>query len=658
MSASTVRRCAAVATFLLSAQPASPQNEQTAAAFQSQAVVMRRVFTEVASASQQRQLFNLSVADLLLTPGQGPLGSAGLEEAVAADGLVVLTQLEKRDGEIGKLASSLVRRIREELDFSGIPAARPVILRPGEATPIRDYTAWMQLSVEPDMEYRVTSSDCPVIRAVAMASDRTAARGGATSFERLFSFVSSRSEVVFVRIRTPFCERGTVAVSAVRPSLTLSSAPARVQAFPIEVGRTYRGTIAGDSEQWVKLPVERGMRYTLETRPFGRLDTSLTAYNGDGATSIAFDDDGGGGLGSKIDLVTEQSITATVRIRGIASTGSYELSVSARPHVIPAVAGTLAAEMTQTGTIAARQEQWWRLTTESGQRYIVETQPSGSLDTRITAYRADAATMLGSDDDSGSGFGSRLDFAAPDSVVLLKVEGVDGSTGAYDLRFRSPDALRRTARELAFNQPETSELRRGQEQWWRVAVAAGARYVFEAIPKDKLDPAITIYQQDGVTALDSDDDGGGGLSSRLVHRADTTSLLFLKVEGLGGTEGAYDVLVSVQRPDLQGARLVTVDSGMQAQIGRGEEQWWRLPAMAGTHYEIEATPAAEDDLDTILSVYTADGTRRIATDDDSGERLGSKLEIRNTEDRTLLIQVFGLDETTGRYTLTVKAKKQ
>jgi hypothetical protein len=70
----------------------------------------------------------------------------------------------------------------------------------------------------------------------------------------------------------------------------------------IQGGETQNHDFCGDGADWIKFTACKGRSYTLETVLYGAsVDTALEIYSLDCAGAIAFDDNGGGGLASRIE---------------------------------------------------------------------------------------------------------------------------------------------------------------------------------------------------------------------------------------------------------------------------------------------------------------------------------------------------------------------
>ena len=93
-------------------------------------------------------------------------------------------------------------------------------------------------------------------------------------------------------------------------------------------------TIIGEIEQvadedWFNFQSQTGVQYTFETGLFTLSDTSLTLYDTDGVTPIAFDDDGGSGLASLLTWTAPTQDTYYIAVRGFdVLKGSYSITMS------------------------------------------------------------------------------------------------------------------------------------------------------------------------------------------------------------------------------------------------------------------------------------------------------------------------------------------
>ncbi len=93
-------------------------------------------------------------------------------------------------------------------------------------------------------------------------------------------------------------------------------------------------TLFGEIEEvadqdWFNFTGQTGIQYTFATELLGISDTSLTLYDTDGVTPIAFDDDSGPGLASLLNWTAPSQGTYYIAVRGFdIETGVYSISMS------------------------------------------------------------------------------------------------------------------------------------------------------------------------------------------------------------------------------------------------------------------------------------------------------------------------------------------
>jgi len=103
-------------------------------------------------------------------------------------------------------------------------------------------------------------------------------------------------------------------------------------ATPVAVGSTTAGTIeTGGDRDWFAFNAVAGRSYVLRTTLDTLPDSVLSVYGRDGATLLAWDDDGGGGYASRVTWTAPASGTYFLEVRAYsgAETGSYALAVAA-----------------------------------------------------------------------------------------------------------------------------------------------------------------------------------------------------------------------------------------------------------------------------------------------------------------------------------------
>lgn len=128
----------------------------------------------------------------------------------------------------------------------------------------------------------------------------------------------------------------------------LAAGPARAQtaddhsnirssaATNVPVGATVAGTIeVGGDRDWFKFTLAASTRYTIFTTSLGAgMDTVLDVYRPAGSF-IGGDDNGGGGLASRVDFTTTTAGTYYARVLHARSTGTGTYAIGVRPPAPP-----------------------------------------------------------------------------------------------------------------------------------------------------------------------------------------------------------------------------------------------------------------------------------------------------------------------------------
>jgi len=315
-----------------------------------------------------------------------------------------------------------------------------------------------------------------------------------------------------------------------------------VRGDAVELGVLYAGDLRFDSREWWRFEPEAGVRYRVNVDPYDSLDSYIKIYESDGSTLIDEDDDGGDGLGSRIDFTRTSNSPVLIEVHSLNDEpGTYRLTMSESAlrfgHDEHAVGvGSYRSHLSD------GDESFWRLDTPAG-RYRVEVLPDHDLDSVITLYDSDGADELDYDDDGGQGFGSLLQFvSASDTTHVLSVGSLSGA-GDFELTLTALPHPAQTADTAEPGGVYRAGIRYGDERWWRIDTQSGASYDIEALPRDDLDTIMELYAADGVTQLDSDDDGGQGFGSRIRHTSVSGEPVLIRVTGLSGSTGEFELIV-------------------------------------------------------------------------------------------------------------------
>lgn len=202
-------------------------------------------------------------------------------------------------------------------------------------------------------------------------------------------------------------------------------------------------------------------------------------------------------------------------------------------------------------------------------------------------------------------------------------------------------------------------------------------YVIETAVSGNMDTVIELYASDGTTLLATNDDGGSGLASRVVHTDVWGAVLYAKVRhystsGTGdyeiwatstpvnnvpgpGTDDHGDTPADATEITLGGAPT----SGVIDSAGDVDYFHWMEAVIAifpppQATYVIETSVAGN--MDTVLEVYAHDGVTLLASNDDApGLGYASRVTWTGNAGSIGSVKVRHYSSTgTGSYTVTVK----
>ncbi len=216
-------------------------------------------------------------------------------------------------------------------------------------------------------------------------------------------------------------------------------------------GSVTSGTIeVGGDRDWFYLNAATGAQVTLETTLGTLSDSIMRIYDSDGVTELAFDDDSGIGLASRIDYTFVAGGAFYVEITEFGAPngpGTYSLSFSyVDDHGNGPASATLISviESVTAGTLeVSRDEDWFAFDADAGTSIVLATNLGSLGDSTLTLYDVNGTTELAFDDDGGPGLASRIEYTVPASGrYYVKVRGFGAShVGTYDLVFNFLTAL-------------------------------------------------------------------------------------------------------------------------------------------------------------------------------------------------------------------------
>jgi len=163
----------------------------------------------------------------------------------------------------------------------------------------------------------------------------------------------------------------------------------------------------------------------------------------------------------------------------------------------------------------------------------------------------------------------------------------------------------------------------GDVDWFAIDVNEGSRFRFEIVLDTLFDSILRLYDIDGETLLDVNDDidsNAGQYGSRIDWEAPRTGRYYLEVDSFAGRyTGAYqlntEILADDHADDSTGATVITVPSVTEGRLEvPTDKDVFAMDASEGVEYRI--TTLLDTLSDSYLKVYDTDGVTLLAENDE------------------------------------------
>ena len=352
-----------------------------------------------------------------------------------------------------------------------------------------------------------------------------------------------------------------------------------------EAGEPTHAGAGGGKSVWWSWTAEQAGTVFIDTRG-SDFNTVLAVYTGtavNALNAVASNDDDGESVQSRVSVSAASGETYHIAVDGSGgASGAIALhlgfdaaeppgnDVFANAKAISGPAGSdmgsnlgagkEAGEPAHAGN-AGGHSIWWRWTAAEAGQLAVNTFNS-PFDTTLGVYAGDAVnglTALAANDDTPGTLNSRVTVAvAAGEVYSIAVDGFDGAQGPIALAWSFATAVDNdnfaNARTLTgeSGQDTGSCIGAGQEDgepdhgfnsfnsvWWQWQAPSTALYTFETAGSD-FDTVLAVYtgaEVGTLTAVGSNDDADGQLTSSLGFSAQADTVYRIAVAGYAGAEG-------------------------------------------------------------------------------------------------------------------------
>jgi hypothetical protein len=479
-----------------------------------------------------------------------------------------------------------------------------------------------------------------------------------------------------------FAAAGALALALLRPLPGIAQqapAPELADALtqpPLAVDVPQTITLQRGQAAFFRLPEGAGDLVAHTRRLARETDTVLALFDSQGRLLEEDDDGGEENLASRIEIGASQRGPLILRASLLdGAAGSFDLVLSpAPPQPAGGPARTLVEAVGRPGlevgvpmrlTLRGRQEAYFALPGDAPDLVAVTRGLDAGADTVLALVDANGRELATDDDGGEEQLASRLEIpAAQRRPLFLRVGTLGGGSFEVVVQPDAPSAtpaFPRSLREaaaapaLAIGQSVSLRLRRGQSAVFRLPegdIAVLTRDLGRGV-----DTVLTLLDADG-QEMTEDDDGGGGLASRIEVGAGEARPVFVRVRLLGDSAGTFDLAVEADAPQAvafptsleaaAAAPMLQPGMAVPIRLRRGQSAFFMLPA--GPH--VVMTRDLRDGTDTVLELLDANG-RMLAEDDDGGGGLASRLEVGNVGKGPVFVRAGVLGETSGAFELVL-----
>ncbi len=457
-------------------------------------------------------------------------------------------------------------------------------------------------------------------------------------------------------------------------------------ALVINAGDTVTGSTveAADHDVWYAFTPVTTDTYSLSTAGSG-FDTILRVYSDCGGTQLAYDDDGGPGSTSALEIDLVAGVTYRIQISGYwsSSAGNYTFTVSTGStgptSPIPNDECTTATPITADNTVqgnttgATNANVWYTFTAPESSLYAISTTGS-SFDTLLYLYESCTSGYIAYDDDGGDGRTSLITRELEaGQTVLICVDGYGNATGHYQLTVTPMVVMSGDLCSHAIALPDAGRYtdtlvdRVYHELWYSYTPKTSGPVVIDLAGSD-FDTVLSVWNQCDGDVMVYNDDSGVNNTSRLCMEMTADVTYDLCIGGYWGDTGNTVLTVTpVSSPSNDSSQAAIPVSLNQPYTGTTDgatcsvygttssdldlmDVWYSFtPAQSG-YFKISAD---SNQFDPTLAVYDVPQHVERASNDDECD-LNPAVTLSLSAGQTYLMRVAGYKLSTGAYTLRIE----
>ena len=452
----------------------------------------------------------------------------------------------------------------------------------------------------------------------------------------------------------------------------------------------------GDSD-WYAITLVANSQYLFDLNGITLEDPYLRLYDTNGMSIASNDDIPTGSDGSVSPLDSQLSFTVATTGTYYLSAGSYQGSGKGT-YTLSATVGTIQDDVPDTGNGSIGEyagsidfggdRDSYSVSFERGTTYTITlsgvSSDAGRLIDPFVEVFDENFVLVKSDDDSGVGLGSALEYTATSSGGHYVVAtGYDDSEGSYVLNITvtnnssSGDSVLdniSTNASIADGQQVAGSIDfENDSDWYATTLSAGANYIISLIGSSTgagglADPWLNLYDAQGYLVA-YNDDGTTGLDSYMPYTPTSSGTYYIAANSFDSETGSY--LLEVQSDtdtdtdtdtDSVGASIstassVSVGSSVTGRINFAQDaDWYAITLAEGSQYTISlqgSETSAGTLVDPVLSLLDSSGTFIVSNDDEVPTTFNSLLNYTPSTSDVYYISTHGYADGVGTYSLSV-----
>lgn len=209
---------------------------------------------------------------------------------------------------------------------------------------------------------------------------------------------------------------------------------------------------------------------------------------------------------------------------------------------------------------------YFSFTAVAGMEYVFATELGTLLDSTLTLYGKDGVSFLIQNDDKGGEYASQIDWVAPSNgEYFLAVRGYGNAlTGSYSLRIESElddfGNASDVARPVATPSSTVGVIEEESDaDYFAFSTVKGGIYRLDATLVSLFDSTLTLYDTDGSTELDFNDDVEFSLDSSIMWTATDSGVYYAAVRSYQQSsmgEYLFSVSANLSPGDFNGDLVV------------------------------------------------------------------------------------------------------